>query len=106
MIRKLDRSVISLVMQTAPGYRNAFHIFLTVAKGLMLYGKIHQKFIKYVATLYEFWIFLKLDQILGREYPLNQPKMFSSGMRRAVCQFGNEPPGRKGVRAPEDHDFA
>ncbi|MEO2075902.1 MAG: restriction endonuclease-like protein [Bacillus sp. (in: firmicutes)] len=69
-IGKLDRSVMSLVLQMAPGYRDAFQIYLTVSKGLVLEGKIYQMSVKDVATLYEYWTFLKLGQILGRKYKL------------------------------------
>ena len=33
-IGRLDRSIHSLVLQMAPGYRDAYQIFLTVSKGL------------------------------------------------------------------------
>lgn len=69
-IDKLDRSVMSLVLQMAPGYRDSFQIFLTVSKGLALQGKLYQMSVKDVATLYEYWTFLKLGQILGRKYTL------------------------------------
>jgi uncharacterized protein len=69
-IGKLDRSVMSLVLQMAPGYRDAFQIYLTVSKGLMLQGKLYRMSVKDVATLYEYWTFLKLGQILGRKYTL------------------------------------
>jgi len=69
-IGKLDRSVMSLVLQMAPNYRDAFQIFLTLSKGLVLQGKVYQMSVKDVATLYEYWTFLKLGQILGRHYTL------------------------------------
>ncbi|GER68058.1 hypothetical protein BpJC7_21020 [Weizmannia acidilactici] len=69
-IGKLDHSVMSLVMQMAPGYRDALQIFLNVSKGLMLHGKIYQMSVKDVATLYEYWTFLKLGQMLSRKYKL------------------------------------
>ncbi|WP_249872445.1 restriction endonuclease-like protein [Oceanobacillus saliphilus] len=69
-IGKLDRSVMSLVLQMAPNYRDAFHIFLTVSKGLVLQGKIYQMSVKDVATLYEYWTFLKMGQILDRNYTM------------------------------------
>lgn len=69
-IGSLDRSVMSLVLQMAPGYRDAFQIYLTVSKGLALEGNIYQMSVKDVATLYEYWTFLKLGQILGRKYKL------------------------------------
>ncbi|WP_066300245.1 restriction endonuclease-like protein [Bacillus sp. FJAT-29937] len=69
-IGMLDRSIMSLVLQMAPGYRDAFQIFLTVSKGLILQGKIYKMSVKDVAVLYEYWTFLKLGQILGRKYTL------------------------------------
>lgn len=69
-IGRLDRSVMSLVLQMAPGYRDAFQIYLTVSKGLMLQGKLYQMSVKDVATLYEYWTFLKLGQILNSKYTL------------------------------------
>jgi uncharacterized protein len=69
-IGSLDRSVMSLMLQMAPGYRDAFQIYLTVSKGLALEGNIYQMSVKDVATLYEYWTFLKLGQILGRKYKL------------------------------------
>lgn len=61
---------MSLVLQMAPGYRDAFQIYLTVSKGLMLQGNLYRMSVKDVATLYEYWTFLKLGQILGRKYKL------------------------------------
>lgn len=69
-IGRLDRSVMSLVLQIALGYRDAFQIYLTVSKGLMLQGKLYQMSVKDVATLYEYWTFLKLGQILSSKYTL------------------------------------
>ncbi|WP_050615530.1 restriction endonuclease-like protein [Bacillus testis] len=67
-IGRLDRSAMSLVLQMAPGYRDAYQTFLTVSKGLMLQGKMYRMSVKDVATLYEYWTFLKLGQILSRKY--------------------------------------
>ena len=69
-IGKLDRSVMSLVLQMAPNYRDAFRIFLILSRGLALHGKVYQMSVKDVATLYEYWTFLKLGQILGKHYKL------------------------------------
>ncbi|WP_394578728.1 DUF2357 domain-containing protein [Cytobacillus firmus] len=69
-IKKLDHSILSLVLQMAPGYRDAFQIYLTVSKGLMLQGKLYQMSVKDVATLYEYWTFLKLGQILDKKFQL------------------------------------
>ncbi|SES13143.1 restriction endonuclease-like protein [Salipaludibacillus aurantiacus] len=67
-IGQLDRSIMSLVLQMAPGYRDAFQIYLTVSKGLALQGRVYQMSVKDVATLYEYWTFLKLGQLLQRKY--------------------------------------
>ena len=69
-IGRLDRSVMSLVMQMALGYREAFQIFLTVSKGLMLQSNFYKMSVKDVATLYEYWTFLKMGQILSRKYTM------------------------------------
>ena len=69
-IGKLDRSIMSLVLQMAPGYRDAYQIFLIVTRGLALQGKLYQMSVKDVATLYEYWTFLKLGQLLGKKYKL------------------------------------
>ncbi|WP_408010172.1 DUF2357 domain-containing protein [Pseudalkalibacillus sp. A8] len=66
----LDRSVMSLVLQMAPGYRDAFQIYLNLSRGLTLQGKLYRMSVKDVATLYEYWTFLKLGQILSRKYKL------------------------------------
>ncbi|MFD1020952.1 DUF2357 domain-containing protein [Thalassobacillus hwangdonensis] len=67
-IGTLDRSVMSLVMQLAPGYREAYQTYLTLSRGLVLNGELAKMSIKDVATLYEYWTFLKLGQILAAKY--------------------------------------
>lgn len=69
-VGRLDRSLMSLVLQMAPGYREAFQTFLTISKGLMLQSMFYQMSVKDVATLYEYWTFLKLGQILSRRYTM------------------------------------
>lgn len=69
-IGKLDRSVMSLVIQMAPGYRDVFQTYLILSKGLSLQGKIYQMSVKDVATMYEYWTFIKLGQILGKKYEM------------------------------------
>jgi uncharacterized protein len=70
IVRLPDRSISSLILQLAPGYRDAYQIFLTVSKGLTLQSSIHKMSVKDVATLYEYWTYLKLGQILNRKYDL------------------------------------
>jgi uncharacterized protein len=64
----LDRSVMSLVLQMKPGYRDAYMIFLIVSRGLALQGQLTKMSVKDVATLYEYWTYLKMGQILSRKY--------------------------------------
>lgn len=67
-IGKMDRSVFSLVIQMAPGYRDAYQIFLMLSRGLTLRGQIFKMSVKDVARLYEYWTYLKLGQILSEKY--------------------------------------
>jgi predicted component of viral defense system (DUF524 family) len=69
-IGKLDRSLMSLVIQLAPGYRELYQIYLILCNGLSLQGNLYQMSVKDVATLYEYWTYLKLGQILGKKYRL------------------------------------
>lgn len=69
-IGELKQSALSLVMQMAPGYKDAFHIYLTVSKGLLLQGGFYRMSVKDIAVLYEYWTFLKLGQILEAKYPM------------------------------------
>ncbi|MFC3041446.1 DUF2357 domain-containing protein [Virgibacillus xinjiangensis] len=69
-VGELDRSVMSLVMQMAPGYRDVYKIYLTVSRGLVLHGQLYKMSVKDVATLYEYWTFIKLGQILAAKYPM------------------------------------
>ncbi|MGG3738439.1 DUF2357 domain-containing protein [Aeribacillus pallidus] len=90
-VGKLDRSVMSLVLQMAPGYRDAFQIYLIVTRGLALQGKLYQMSVKDVATLYEYWTFLKLGQILGKKYKLVSQKHHQSQLHWFICQFRKKP---------------
>ena len=61
---RLDRSLMSLVLQMASGYRDAFQIYLTVSKGLVLQGRLYRMSVKDVAQLYEYWTFLNWARFL------------------------------------------
>ena len=61
----LDRSVYSLVMQMGTGYREVFQIYAILSQSLVLHGDIYKMSVKDIATLYEYWTFLKLGQILA-----------------------------------------
>jgi uncharacterized protein len=69
-ISKLDRSVMSLVIQMAPGYRDAFQIYVLLSRGLELQGQIYKMSVKDVAQLYEYWTYLKLGALLDKKYVL------------------------------------
>ncbi|TQR18654.1 restriction endonuclease-like protein [Psychrobacillus vulpis] len=66
-IGKLDRSVMSLVLQMAPGYRDVLQVYTTISKSIVLQGEIYKMSIKDIATLYEYWTFLKLGQLLAKK---------------------------------------
>lgn len=63
-----DRSVLSLVMQMAPGYRDVFQIYLILSKGLSLQGNLYKMSVKDIATMYEYWTFLRIGKILRERY--------------------------------------
>ncbi|MBH0166751.1 DUF2357 domain-containing protein [Fictibacillus sp. 7GRE50] len=69
-ISKLDRSIMSLVIQMAPGYRDAFQIYVLLSRGLELHGQIYKMSVKDVAQLYEYWTYLKLGALLDKKYLL------------------------------------
>ncbi|KHE67593.1 restriction endonuclease-like protein [Halobacillus sp. BBL2006] len=72
-ISKLDRSALTLVMQMKQGYRDAYMIYLVLSQGLSLQGEIFKMSVKDVATLYEYWTYLKMGQILHKKYhPIDQ----------------------------------
>ena len=66
-IGQLDRSVYSLVMQMGTGYREVFQIYAILSQSLVLHGDIYKMSVKDIATLYEYWTFLKLGQILSQK---------------------------------------
>ncbi|WP_432352934.1 DUF2357 domain-containing protein [Sporosarcina sp. A2] len=66
-IGALDRSVTSLVLQMATGYRTVLQIYTTISKSIVLQGQIYKMSIKDIATLYEYWTFLKLGRLLDEK---------------------------------------
>src|SRR5690606_19168494 len=67
-IGSIDRSVLNMVMQMKVGYRDAYKIYLIVTRGLALQGEMFKMSVKDVATLYEYWTYLKVGQILRGKY--------------------------------------
>lgn len=72
-IGKLDRSITSLVLQMGIGYREVSKIYMTIAKSIVLQGELYKMSVKDIATLYEYWTFLKLGSLLKEKCePLDQ----------------------------------
>ena len=65
-IGKLDRTVNSLVLQMGTGYREVFQVYVTISKSIVLQGEFYKMSVKDIATLYEYWTFLKLGSILQK----------------------------------------
>lgn len=61
---------VSLVMQMAPGYREVYKSYLMLLKGLAIQDDLFQLSLKDLATLYEYWCFLKIHQLLSKKYEL------------------------------------
>lgn len=61
---------VTLVLQMAPGYREVYRCYLMLLKGLSIQGDLLRLSMKDVAQLYEYWCFLKLNQLLGQKYRL------------------------------------
>ncbi|WP_058302886.1 restriction endonuclease-like protein [Gorillibacterium timonense] len=61
---------VSLVLQMAPGYREIYRSYLMLTKGLSIQSDLLRLSMKDVATLYEYWCFLKLNQLMSQKYKL------------------------------------
>ncbi|AFH65619.2 hypothetical protein B2K_33810 [Paenibacillus mucilaginosus K02] len=61
---------VSLVMQMAPGYREVYKYYLMLLKGLAIQDDLFRLSLKDLATLYEYWCFLKIHQLLSNKYEL------------------------------------
>lgn len=61
---------ISMVLQKAPGYREAYRIYLTLMKGLSIQSDLFHLSMKDLAQLYEYWCFLKIHDLLAKKYRL------------------------------------
>ena len=71
----------------APGYREVLHVYTTISKSIVLQGEIYKMSVKDIATLYEYWTFLKLGQLLAEKCMASSQdivKVNSEGF----CQFG------------------
>ncbi|WP_411345264.1 DUF2357 domain-containing protein [Paenibacillus sp. WLX1005] len=63
---------ISLVMQMAPGYREMYRYYLTLLKGLSIQSDVLRLSMKEISELYEYWCFLKLNELMASKYQLVQ----------------------------------
>ncbi|MBH9966123.1 DUF2357 domain-containing protein [[Bacillus] enclensis] len=99
-IGKLNRSVFSLVLQMAPGYRDAYQIFLTVSKGLMVSDSLYRMSMKDVASLYEYWTFLKLGHILAEKYELVSQDIIKVNREGLFVNLGSNQSSQRVFRHP------
>lgn len=61
---------VSLVMQMAPGYQEVYKYYVMLLKGLIIQDDLFRLSLKDLATLYEYWCFLKIHQLLSNKYEL------------------------------------
>ncbi|MGE7274478.1 DUF2357 domain-containing protein [Brevibacillus panacihumi] len=66
----MNQLSVTLVLQMAPGYREIYKAYLTLMKGLTIHGELSKLSMKDLAQLYEYWCFLKINQILSKKYKL------------------------------------
>ena len=63
---------ISMVFSMAPGYQELYKYYLILQRGLALDGDIFKISVKDLSILYEYWCFIKLNQIMKKKYRLLQ----------------------------------
>lgn len=61
---------MSLAFQVAPGYRELYRCFWLMQRGISFNGEIYNLSMKDTATLYEYWCFIKLVNIMKENYTL------------------------------------
>lgn len=61
---------ISLVLQMGHGYKDVYKYYLILRKGLTLYGDVFKLSMKDLALLYEYWCFIKINNILRKKYKM------------------------------------
>ncbi|SDE38568.1 hypothetical protein SAMN02799630_05324 [Paenibacillus sp. UNCCL117] len=69
-VGSMERFSSSLVMQLTPGYREVYKTYLMLLKGLAIQDDLFRLSLKDLATLYEYWCFLKIHQLLSKKYEL------------------------------------
>lgn len=63
-------NTMSLVFQMAPGYRDLYRYFQLIQRGISFSGEIYSFSMKDTSTLYEYWCFIKLVNIMKKKYVL------------------------------------
>lgn len=63
-------NTMSLVFQMAPGYRDLYKYFQLMQRGISFSGEVYNFSIKETSTLYEYWCFVKLVNIMKKRYTL------------------------------------
>jgi predicted component of viral defense system (DUF524 family) len=63
-------NTMSLVFQMAPGYRDLYRYFQLVQRGISFSGEVYNFSLKETSTLYEYWCFIKLVNIMKKRYTL------------------------------------
>ncbi|MCT4592792.1 MAG: restriction endonuclease-like protein [Anaeromicrobium sp.] len=65
----------SLVMRMAPGYKNVYKYYLMLNKALSIESDLFRMSMKDLATLYEYWCFIKINSILRKKFNLVSSNM-------------------------------
>ena len=63
-------NTMSLVFQMAPGYRDLYRYFQLIQRGISFSGEVYNFSMKETSTLYEYWCFVKLVNIMKKRYTL------------------------------------
>lgn len=63
-------NTFSLVLNMASGYKDVYKYYLILIRGLSIHGDLFKVSIKDLATLYEYWCFIKLNSLFRKKYKL------------------------------------
>lgn len=63
-------NTMSLVFQMALGYRDLYRYFQLIQRGISFSGEVYSFSVKETSTLYEYWCFIKLVNIMKKRYAL------------------------------------
>ena len=63
-------NTMSLVFQIAPGYRELYRYYQMIQRGISFNGEVFNFSLKETSTLYEYWCFIKLVNIMKKRYTL------------------------------------